>query len=892
MKTQDIAPGDIKKPVFMKPAQSSFLFFLFALFLLLLPFPVYSQNELLSHDMPADTLLARGKTAMTEMNFFKALDYFSLAEKLELPDTTEAQLLLNMGRCYFMEAYFDEAKTYLDRVDRARLNETLKNKLDYFSLNNRMNLNTGNRDSLLAFSDNLNKMRFFPEFKVNYQSLKNSISSLSYQYYDELTVLQNNSYFYYGNIQNLSPLKNIFENQVDDRIFWPYSGGNITPFALIETIKATELVLLGKFGQNYRYGLFFSISLLGSLYLEISKYDQAEKYLSQSLELYRTARFNKKYTFAFASTFYNLQFARYFLNQPIELNQETFPFVLNKMSPTDQICYRHLESLYYEQNELPDSLILSYDHFLSTVNTIQPHADPNRLIINSNFHQSTLRDYIRWYGTCLAVNDQSTDLKLLSSLASLDEEDQTRRNLKKNLIRSNPGLQNKMDSINVLYTQIKNTKHLSSDDPLISSWIDQKSGFDLAVLENYYKTVNRGFSFQTYNWSVFQNQIQPGSGVLVWMKSEYGLRGILLTRSQIRSWIIGKTETDSLEKQILTINNLISRKAAVSEIQVLSRSLFKGLLKPVEKELKSLTHLSIIPDGFLWGLSFDILMPAQQYLAESMVISYQTSLQPYKKNEVPGSWPQKGIMVNNPDYIPTIRAARFSEDTTTITLRSSASVNDYFSQSPKSIWLSPLTDSETESDLVNGFFPESVIFTGEEATEANLKSVIESKSRFIHLSTHSFMNFSNPELSGFILGSNEDGSTEDGIFRQIELQKYKLNTQITFLGSCMSAHVFSNDPGSSLIQFFLDGGSQTVIGSVSPIGDYETSVFTGEFYKQLKAGINPGWLNWIKGIFRVEIKDQTSGYVAEVLHQTKVSLIRSGEFSHPLFWTPFVIYQK
>jgi len=187
--------------------------------------------------------------------------------------------------------------------------------------------------------------------------------------------------------------------------------------------------------------------------------------------------------------------------------------------------------------------------------------------------------------------------------------------------------------------------------------------------------------------------------------------------------------------------------------------------------------------------------------------------------------------------------------------------------------------SETEIQNIIDFADKnnltSVILSNKDANEYKLKKIVNSKSfKIVHIATHGFVNFENPELSALIL-SKDAVNIEDGILYSGEIYNLKLKSELINLSACETARgKFSKGEGViGLSRAFIYSGAKNLIISLWKVSDVSTTKEMEFFYKHL---------------FNEYPNLQGNIRFSKTLQQAKLDMINS-KFSHPYFWSPFIL---
>ncbi len=169
----------------------------------------------------------------------------------------------------------------------------------------------------------------------------------------------------------------------------------------------------------------------------------------------------------------------------------------------------------------------------------------------------------------------------------------------------------------------------------------------------------------------------------------------------------------------------------------------------------------------------------------------------------------------------------------------------------------------------------SVILLNKNANEYKFKQLVNQESfKIIHIATHGFVNFVNPELSALILAKDKY-NIEDGILYSGEIYNLKLKSELITLSACETARgKFSKGEGViGLSRAFIYAGAKNLIISLWKVSDISTTLEMKDFYSHL---------------FNEYPKLKGQVKFSKALQQAKLDLINS-KFSHPYFWSPFIL---
>ncbi len=161
-------------------------------------------------------------------------------------------------------------------------------------------------------------------------------------------------------------------------------------------------------------------------------------------------------------------------------------------------------------------------------------------------------------------------------------------------------------------------------------------------------------------------------------------------------------------------------------------------------------------------------------------------------------------------------------------------------------------------------------FMFQEANENQLKRGAANRSQYIHIATHGFINEAQPDMSGLLLFPNFDGQ-EDHILYSGEVYGLQLQAELVVLSACETGlgKVAKGEGLLGLSRAFLYAGAQNLVVSLWKVQDRATAELMVKFYQ------------WHL--------DSEHRQFAQPLRQAKLDMIRSETFSHPYYWSAFVL---
>jgi len=182
---------------------------------------------------------------------------------------------------------------------------------------------------------------------------------------------------------------------------------------------------------------------------------------------------------------------------------------------------------------------------------------------------------------------------------------------------------------------------------------------------------------------------------------------------------------------------------------------------------------------------------------------------------------------------------------------------------------SRLINTEKEVKEVGKLFPQSIIFTGADASEEKIKKEDLTSRRYILFSTHGILGNEIPYIKQPALVLNLVGNDrEDGYLTATEIFNMNLNADLIALSACKTGlGVQSAGEGVvGLSRAFMYAGTDSVLVSLWSVADESTYKLMANFFDGLKNG-----------------KDKLTA-----LNDAKNYLRKNG-YDHPFYWAPFIL---
>ena len=291
-----------------------------------------------------------------------------------------------------------------------------------------------------------------------------------------------------------------------------------------------------------------------------------------------------------------------------------------------------------------------------------------------------------------------------------------------------------------------------------------------------------------------------------------------------------------------------------------AKALYQLLLQPVTI-LGQSKRIVIVPDGKLNLVAFGALVDSNEsYVVETRVISYAPSATVY-------------CLLSRPRRLRTVQMAMLG-------VGGARYASPRFEDIPWQVrgfglfnpagaprW-SAIPQSLAEvADVAASQTGKTLVLTGDNATEADLKRLSLSSFRVLHLALHSTIDGEFPDRSALVFTSQKNG-VEDGLLQAREILSLNLNAELVTLSACdAGTGTIEGIAGmNSLVQAFLMAGSRSVVASIWPADDIFTAALMRRFYANLRQGFDK----------------------AEALTLAKRELLRiNGPNTPPFYWAGF-----
>ena len=348
------------------------------------------------------------------------------------------------------------------------------------------------------------------------------------------------------------------------------------------------------------------------------------------------------------------------------------------------------------------------------------------------------------------------------------------------------------------------------------------------------------YGLNSYEFNLSSITLNDKTKIFKYLKTEDKLYRIVILNSSITIKELGLY--NQIENDVSAYLNKIKDYSNNEDTQTLSLKLHNTLIGNEE----ILEYTTIIADGILSYLPFELLSKDNEYLIEKTAISYA-----------------QGLSYINPDlYSPKT----YDEN---IALFAPSYSNFVPTETELAVRGEPydLVGATEEVSIINNIIG-GLVYKNENASKSQFFN-IPNNVAILHLAGHAFLNDSDPELSSIIFSDNE----QDNKLFISELYGFKSNAELAVLSACNTGVGGYNNGESivSLSQAFTYSGIPSTLSSLWNAPDNSTKEIMVSFYNNLSEGFSK----------------------SEALRNAKIEYLKqhkNSKLNHPFYWAGFVLY--
>ncbi len=664
---------------------------------------------------------------------------------------------------------------------------------------------------------------------------------------------------------------------------------------------------------------------IAAVYLEKRAYESAYALYEKALEL-RQREFGKKHPYV-SSVYNNLGATAYQLqkyDESLQMFQKSLAANLESYSedaPVTQLPIlkgaadnaRLFNALVgkaetflriSEKNSKIENLQTAYAHLLAADTLLdqvrnQYVSEADKLVIASNVNKLTetalnvcqllfyQTNQIAYYEKAFYFSEKSKSNVLLTSIAA-----KTFKGIPDHLLKEEQIL---VEDIKALEQQLLEEKSVQNLDSKFKLKAYQDQLFDL---RRKYEVLIKNFEnnypeYYNLKYDVRIASVKDIQTSILKENPKAALVEFFATPEKIYMSVISKKGYDLLEvpakdweKQIRSLRNSMVYKIDEPYAEA-SYKLYEMLVLPIEKYFKAnkinVNQLILVTDGLLSYLPFEALVTNRienpksikyeglNYLIKKYQISYGFSATLLYQSHNKKKFGENHYIAFAPVFDKKAVAKNLSLEEQEVDMKRGSSIASFFGFSASGI--TPLHATRKEVSTIEQMFQKkNFTATSYIAEKAHKKHIIGdrlSNYRYIHFATHGFVNESNPRYSGLLLTSENTESDDESILYVEEIYSLKLNADLVTLSACETGlgKVVRGEGIIGLTRGFLYAGTKNVVVSLWKVADNSTADLIIDFHANL-------------------LKKKSK---SQALQMSKLKLLKSKQYSHPYFWSSFVL---
>lgn len=317
-----------------------------------------------------------------------------------------------------------------------------------------------------------------------------------------------------------------------------------------------------------------------------------------------------------------------------------------------------------------------------------------------------------------------------------------------------------------------------------------------------------------------------------------------------------------------------------------ARKLYADLMLPLEKHLRGVKRLVIIPDGSLYYLPFEVLLSANtlngtestgridfsqlSYLVNRFEISYALSgtlfCEARENMEM-----SRGRSLSFAGFAPVTGGPRVGSALATNPLISQVGFGGRKSTQQGGHDINPLPFSEDEVKSIAAAFNDAgghgEYTAGSAATKQDFRAQSPGHS-IIHIATHGFIDEEHPDQSSLLFAPGPDSlPDQDALLYAGEVYDLRLDADLVTLSSCESGagKLVRGEGLMAMTRGFFYAGARNLVCSLWKVYDRQTNQLMRGFYRHVLRG---------------------RGFSA-ALREAKLGMIKNAATAHPFKWAGF-----
>ena len=378
----------------------------------------------------------------------------------------------------------------------------------------------------------------------------------------------------------------------------------------------------------------------------------------------------------------------------------------------------------------------------------------------------------------------------------------------------------------------------------VAQWSQRRKAAALALATGLRPTRSLGRGQALARLDELRKRLEPQSAVVDYLEVDSNLVALVVRRDTahiirlpLRSDSVGRLVGQLRRPFLQTYGDRIDLARAEFDLEAAS-TLFSTVLAPLDRLLKGVRRLTIIPDGPLHSVPFDALVsnghPASYQLASFAIDRFQITIAP----SLEFLWNVAGKP-----------ASSFAN----------ASVLAVIGDAPGA-------DREADGIQTAWGTDRTTLLPNDSATESAVQRHARAAT-ILHFATHAAADDRDPLASHLRLAVEP---LSDGYLHIGEIASHRYSARLVVLSACetQAGPSFAGEGLMGIARAFLSGGAESVVATQWPIGAV-TADLMREFHSSLAKGTDPG----------------------QALHAAKLKLRHDPKAGSPFYWAGFVLIE-
>ena len=325
-----------------------------------------------------------------------------------------------------------------------------------------------------------------------------------------------------------------------------------------------------------------------------------------------------------------------------------------------------------------------------------------------------------------------------------------------------------------------------------------------------------------------QQQLDPTEGLVEYVLGEPESYALAVTRAGATLGVLPSRGTI----QTAAARFVGAVKNKTSDLASTRSALSAAIVRPIAA-LSSAHRVFVVPDGPLHLVPFDVLFDTIGNDPRVLTTIPSASVLSLLRTKTVGAASDRPLLgVGGVPYDRMFAAP----NALSATRRSTDDVGLFDASYPPKVPV--LTSSEREVLTAARLLgPNSVVLTGDRASESTLKAQDLSAFDVLHFAVHAFADAKFPERAALVL-LNDPEAGEDGLLQPREIARFRLNATVVVLSACDTSvgPTIGQEGVLNLARAFLLAGARSVVTTLWSVSDATSTALMQRFYQNLTAG--------------------------------------------------------